>query len=547
MNERAQRWLLAVTLAAMSWAAIHAAAADESPAPSGRAVAFQPAVPESSTSLYQYIQLHRDSATGRMAADAMTLPDEPATRRFSRLRWVPGALEGLGTRHMQWDGSAKAAQTIALLEQIALGSTSAEAALYELLRADDVVTFYSDALDYAAARIPDAEPRLHDLARRLATQSRDRGPVKFGIAMLGSMGDESDLEIVRTLALHDEFGLYAAEAIAELAPQRQQALFEMAQKLNGWGRIEAVTLMTASPDPKLRRWLLTEAFRNDVTPQYLAYHCATIGDLADAMSDPANAADMEFLAGVSDLIQSLTRPGPSRDSQSYEEIPDVAIAYLQDVQGKKSSIGFLLTAQVLNEYANAAPWSADQKASVKKLAAPIIADKSWRRRVIAALSDDRADLEQAEVAARKLEIQTFDLHLRRLEKNGAVAKRWQIAFSAADPREAASLVNVAERTFAPRFAPGAVGRVNTSDAALEAVLQGVAKFPGTALAIVDQSLLDISPIVRRAAVETLVRWGGPYLRDLTVRRALNAAANEETDDALKARMVALLNVADAPP
>ena len=532
MSGRATCRCALVVLIGLLWAPIRGFALDDGPA---------------APSIYQYIQLHRDSATGRMPADSMTLPDEPAARRFSRLRWVPGALEGLGTRHMQWDGSAKAAQTIALLEQIALGSTSAEAALYELLRADDVVTFYSDALDYAAARVPDAEPRLHDLARRLATQSRDRGPVKFGIAMLGSMGDESDLEIVRTLALHDEFGLYAAEAIAELAPQRQQALFEMAQKLNGWGRIEAVTLMTASPDPKLRRWLLTEAFRNDVTPQYLAYHCATIGDLADAMSDPANAADMEFLAGVSDLIQSLTRPGPSRDSQSYEEIPDVAIAYLQDVQGKKSSIGFLLTAQVLNEYANAAPWSADQKASVKKLAAPIIADKSWRRRVIAALSDDRADLEQAEVAARKLEIQTFDLHLRRLEKNGAVAKRWQIAFSAADPREAASLVNVAERTFAPRFAPGAVGRVNTSDAALEAVLQGVAKFPGTALAIVDQSLLDISPIVRRAAVETLVRWGGPYLRDLTVRRALNAAANEETDDALKARMVALLNVADAPP
>jgi len=537
---------MTATLAAMFMVPMYSPAADENP--SGRAAApFLPAVPERSTSIYQYIQLHRDPATGRLTADGMVLPDEPATRRFSRLRWAPGALEGLGTRHIQWDGSAKAAQAIVLLEQIAAGSPSAEATLYDLLRADDVVTFYNDALDYAAARIPDAEPRLHDLARRLATQSRDRGPVKFGIAMLGSMGDENDLDIVRTLALHDEFGLYAAEAIAELAPQRQRALFDMAQKVTGWGRIEAVTLMTATPDPKLRRWLLTEAFRNDVTPQYLAYQCATIGDLADAMSDRANATDMEFLAGVSDLIQSLTRPGPSRDSQSYEQMPEVALAYLQDVQGKKDSIGFLLTAQVLNEYANAAPWTSDQKAAVKKLAAPIVADKGWRRRVIAVLSDDRADLEEAETAARKLSIETFPLHLRRLEKNGAVAKRWQLAFMAADPHDVGSLMNVAERTFARRFAPGAVGRVNTSDAALEAVLQGVRKFPGSAIPMVDQSLLDISPTVRRAAVETLVRWGGPYLRDMTVRRALSAAANEETDEALKARMVALLNVADAPP
>ena len=547
MNARTQRWFFAATLAVMLWPPIQAAAADETPTSGSRAAPFQPAVPESPTSIYQYIQLHRDSATGRMAADGMVLPDEPATRRFSRLRWLPGALEGLGTRHMEWDGSAKAAQAITLLQQIAAGSPSAEAALYELLRVDDVVTFYSDALDFAAARIPDAEPRLHDVARRLATQSRDRGPVKFGIAMLGSMGDENDLEIVRTLALHDEFGLYAAEAIAELAPQRQQALYEMAQKLNGWGRIEAVTLMTATPDPKLRRWLLTEGFRNDVTAQYLSYHCATIADFADEMSDPANATDMRFLAGVSDLIQSLIRPGPSRDSETYAEIPTVAIAYLQDVQGKKDSIGFLLTAQVLNEYANTAPWTAEQKAAVKKLAAPIIADKSWRRRVIATLSDDRADLEEAEVAANKLSIETFDLHLKRLTKNGTVVKRWQLAFSAADPRQLTSLMTLADKTFAPRFAQSAVGRANTSDAALEAVLQGVAKYPGTGIPIVDASLLDISPVVRRAAVETLVRWGGPYLRDMTVRRALSAAADGETDEILKARMVALLNVGDALP
>ena len=580
MTRVAQRWLVAATLVAMVGVAIRAGAAeadaaarDARPAPAAgdtaraptadaaggspaaraatpaRAAPFQPALPaENSTSLYQFIQIHRDSHTGRLAPEAATLPDEPAARRFSRLRWVPGALEGLGTRHMQWDGSAKAVQAVTLLIQIAAGHASAETALYELLRADDVVTFYNDALDYASARIPNAEPRLHDLARRLATQSRDRGPVKFGIAMLGSMGDESDLEIVRTLALHDEFGLYAAGAIAELAPERQQALYEMAQKVNGWARIEAVTLMTATPDQKLRRWLLTEGFRNDVTAQYLAYHCATIADLAGAMADPDTARDVEFLAGVSDLIQSLIKPGPSRDSQTYEQTPEVAMAYLQAVQGKKESIDFLLTAQVLNDYANAAPaWSSDQKASVKRLAAPILADKSWRRRVIAALSDDRGDLEQAEIAAAKLDIETFDVHVKRLSRNGAIADRWRLAFSAADPRQIVSLVNVAEKTFSPRFARGAVGRANTSDAALEAVLQGVAKYPGTGMPIVDASLLDISPVVRRAAVETLVRWGGPYLRDTSLRAALSAAADGETDEALKARMVALLNVGGDSP
>jgi hypothetical protein len=511
---------------------------------SGRAVALDegPAAP----SIYQYIQLHRDADTGRLSPDAMTLPDEPTARRFSRLRWVPGALEGLGTRHMQWDGSAKASQAVYLLDQIAGGNAEAEAALYELLRADDVVTYYSDALDYAAARIRNVEPELHDLARRLATTSRDRGPVKFGIAMLGSMGDESDLDIVRTLALHDEFGLYAAEAIAELAPERQRALFDMAQRVSGWGRIEAVALMTATADPNLRRWLLTEGFRNDVTPQYLAYHCATIADLAGALAEDPKRKDPALLAGVADLIQSLIKPGPARDAQMYAQTPQVAIAFLEQVQGNKSAIGFLLAAQVLKDHAEDAPWDAEQKLAVEKLATPIVNDKAWRKRVLAALADDGADLEQAEVAAQKLDLETFDVHLRRLSKNGGVAGRWQLAFTAAEPRQVPSLINVAQRTFGPRFAKGALNGANTSDRALEAVLQGVAKFPGAGIPIVDASLLDISPRVRRAAVEALVRWGGAYLRDESVRAALSAAAKEETDELLKARMVALLNAGALP-
>ena len=503
--------------------------------------------PTAPPSIYQYIGMNIDGASGRMSSDAITLPDEPAARRFSRLRWVPGALEGLGTRHMQWDGSAKASQASTFLEQYAEGDSSAEAALYELLRADDVVTFYNDTLDIAAARIGDAEPRLHDLARKLATQSKDRGPVKFGIAMLGSMGDPSDLDIVRRLALHDEFGLYAAEAIAELAPDRQESLYQMASHLSGWGRIEAVTLMTATPDQKLRRWLLTQAFRNDVTPQYLAFHCATIGNLEGALEgEMPTATDMELLSGIADLLQSLVRPPPSKDAQLYEGTARSAIAFLQQAQKRRDSLSFLLTAQMLKDHAPQSAWSADDKASIEALATPIVADKGWRKRVLAALGDDRANLTQAEVVARGLGIETFAIHLKHLGRNGAVAERWRLAFAAADPRQLRPLMDVAEKTFQRRFAQGAVDRANTSDEALEVVLQSVARSPGIGMGLVDSSLLDISPRVRRAAVETLVRWGGPYLREGSVRAALSAAVKDETDEALKARMVALLNAGDVP-
>src|SRR5262245_8066555 len=108
-----------------------------------------PSVQADETPLYDFIESHVDPTTGTLKPDAAVLPDEPASRRYSRIRWVPGALEGLGTRHMKWDGSEKASRAARLLELIAGGNDAAEPALYDLLRTDDVVTFYNDALDLA--------------------------------------------------------------------------------------------------------------------------------------------------------------------------------------------------------------------------------------------------------------------------------------------------------------------------------------------------------------------------------------------------------------
>jgi hypothetical protein len=521
--------------------------------------------------IYDFIRSHVDPVTGSLTPEALTLPDEPAARRYSRIRWVPGALEGLGTRHMKWDGSEKASRAARLLELVASGNDAAQPALYDLLRADDIVTFYNDALDLAAARVRNPEPELHEMARRFATESADRGAVKFGIAMLGSFGDEHDLQIVQTLALHDEFGLYAAEAIGELAPDRQHALYDMARKLNGWGRIEAISRMVATNDPTLRRWLLTEGFRNSVTPQYLAYQCATIADLAGALRDlsPQAKPDLPLLIGAADLIQSLVKPGPAAGFNKYEEAPQVATAFLQNIQKRREDVTFYLAALALRDYVAAltsspeqsAPgatiipltsddalrarlvrdddgastdvpqWTPTQQRDVAALATRVINDSSWHRHIVAAVLADTTDLDQAEAAAQKLDIKTFDLHLRRLSQHSANPHRWELAFAAAEPDDVKRLVGVAK---------------GTSGAALEAVLHGVARYPGAGMDMVETSLTNSDDRVRRAAVETLVRWGGPYLRNVSVRVALNDAARRESDEALKARIVALLNLGTLP-
>lgn len=530
-----RRLLICMAIACVSLSSLRARAADDS--------------------IYQYITARIDPTTGTLPAAAMTLPDEPVARRYSRIRWVPGALEGLGTRHMKWDGSEKASRVARLLELVSSGNIAAEEALYDLLRADDVVTFYNDALDLATIRIRNAEPQLHPMARRFVMESADRGPVKFGIALLGSFGDERDLKLIQTMALHDEFGLYAAEAIAEIAPDRERTLYQMARQVNGWGRIEAVSRMVATDDPMLRRWLLTEGFRNSVSAQYLAYQCATIADLAGALADlqPRGKPDLPLLIGASDLIQAMVKPGPAAGFSKYADAPRASALFLQNIRKQRDSVSFYLAAVALRDFVTApVEWSAEEQREVMTLATHVANDSSWRRRVIAAVTDDSTDLDQAEAAAEKLGIKTFDLHMHRLVRHSTNARRWELAFAVAQPDDIKKLVDTAQATFARRFADprlrhasnaGSSSGAEVGDASsLEAVLRAIARYPGTGMSIVESSLADADDRVRRAAVEALVRWGGAYVRGVSVRAALNTAVSGEADEALKARMVALLNL-----
>jgi hypothetical protein len=184
-----------------------------------------------------------------------------------------------------------------------------------------------------------------------------------------------------------------------------------------------------------------------------------------------------------------------------------------------------------------------------------VSDSGWHRQVVAAISDDATDLDQAETAAQKLGIKTFDVHLRRLTKHSINARRWELAFAAAEPDEVKRLVEVAQARFNARFADPSTHHTAEvqrelidarAGAALEAVLHGVARYPGSGMTLVESSLADVDDRVRRAAVEALVRWGGAYLRGVSVRAALNTAAQDEADEALKARMVALLNLGTIP-
>ena len=109
-----------------------------------------------------------------------------------------------------------------LIEHAATGDADARGALYEAARADGIVFALDEALDALARAGVAAEP-VAELARRMAGEALHREPLKLAISLLGRAGDERDVELLETVARHDEFSLVAGVALASVLDDPVQA------------------------------------------------------------------------------------------------------------------------------------------------------------------------------------------------------------------------------------------------------------------------------------------------------------------------------------
>ena len=61
-----------------------------------------------------------------------------------------------------------------------------------------------------------------------------------------------------------------------------QSYFQLAQKLRGWGRIHAISMLKATNE-EIRSWLLAEGWQNNIMPEYSAITIIKRTKLADLL------------------------------------------------------------------------------------------------------------------------------------------------------------------------------------------------------------------------------------------------------------------------
>lgn len=500
-------------------------------------------------SIFGHIQATLENS-GRLAASARNLPDEERHYKNGALRWAPGAKDGAFSYHADPGNSKKAAQRIAeLITAISKKNDLADKiALYNILSEDNILDFIDPAMEKIIAAEPPVQPHLHNYARWLAFESPDRGPVKFGIALLGLIRDNNDVDKITTLGKHDEFTLFSAVAIVNALDKSEQALWELAKCVDGWGRIHLVERLANTKNQTIKKWLLREGYKNSVMYEYLAYTCAVAGDLISELSMPNVAEDVLSAAG--DLIVALMNGGPAKNIDQYEDGAEATDLYLTNVEERADTLDVFLNVAAIRDFLEDKDvdwthrermgWAVNLRSDMLIDIHKILSDPKWKQLVLEKQNTTNDhEFWQVSQAANILGISLWEVYWQRLVKDPLRSARWYDVIKNADQERIKQIVALAiEKLPLTEIATGpademGMGPEFNAHSCLGFLLQDLGLYPGHGFELIKAGL--ISPVIRNRnmALRALSGWGAEHWPHGTRELLLHAKENEPNEHTRK--------------
>jgi hypothetical protein len=491
------------------------------------------------------------------------LPDDELVFKKAKFSWVGGAMDGV-FGHLSSGTEPKkrifgVVSAVQKLERDAQNKFLQE--LYELASQESflsIVDFVVEELEKDSKLENGA--RLAAIGRYFATRFGRREAVKFGLALIGVFGSREDVEILKTLGKNDEFTLYAAVAIARVSEHPEQALWEMAKNVQGWGRVQIVRRLKDTQNEEMQAWMLRDGFRNDVMNEYLACICARTGHLHEALTQ--KFVDQPLLDGAADIIQALTEGGPAEGIDDYERAAEVCESYLNLVWARPTNgLNHLMTVLRLRSFL-ASPsdwtkrlttgWTESRREQMKTICESIISRETWRPMVDAALAsaDEQAFFEGDQVA-QALGIDTWEAHYKRVKESLISSSSWFRLMQQTDDTRIDEVLGFAESVLPLErieTGPGdelGLGPTFQPHSALDFILQDLSRFPHRGWRLIKTGLC--SPVVRNRnmAIKALASWPRTSWTNeiqTVVQRARDAEPNKD----VKQRLESLLVGAPAP-
>jgi hypothetical protein len=452
-------------------------------------------------------------------------------------------MDGIRSRH---SGGRPVIEPIVgeIVETIRVSTTDGIRHLHDLLAGQRAVEVADGFVTEVRSRgLP--KDRLRALARRLAEHGSQREAVKLAIALLGACGDERDRDLLLLLGTLEELTLFAVVAIMRTQPNPQRTVYELAQRVKGWGRIHAVQRLKGCDDPDIKAWLLRDGFRNDITDEYLAHLAADTGDLYNALLEPH--LDEALLDGAGGILAALAAVGgPAADMRHYRDAVPALHRYAEHAAAAEPTLHRLDDLLAIERFLNGPAefdWPDGEPERLRKRYGTLLARPVWRGVVHAHLLDPVGEhgFNYALSCADGLGMPVIAPALRLLESDPLNAYVWQTVIRKADEHTIGQVVEAALRLlpldelgtgpeksggWAEKYAP---------DRAFGALTSGLADHPGAGAELLRVALSNRVTRVRRGALQALTAWP-PGRRPAEANDWVAAAAQIEPDDKLRAEL-----------
>lgn len=481
------------------------------------------------------------------------LPDEDIVFKPHKLRWVGGAMDGVlghGAESAVREKRVLAiVRTLQELQQRA--DDESLRALYDVVVEDAIV----GVIDAVTERLTDSpqsqnHSRLGEIGRYFASRAGHREAAKFGLALIGAFGDARDSELLRTLARSDEFTLFAGIALARVSDRPEQALWDLAKEVHGWGRVQMVRRLKDTSDPEIQAWMLREGFRNNVMDEYLACICARAGRLHEALNE--QFVDPVLLDGAAEIIRALIIGGPAEDIDDYEHSGDACESYMNIVWSRTDlSLRHFLTVAKSKwfltqpdgwEKRNQKQWTDSRRGNIQSLADDVLGRESWRSTITDALTSETKQIfHEGDEAAQVLSIDTWELHFSRVRVNLLTSSSWYRLMQQTNENRIGEVLTFAESVLPfdrIETGPGnelGLGPNFQPHQALDWILQDLRRFPGHGWRMIKGGLG--SPVVRNRnmAINALSEWD-PNSWSTEMRTEIERAIEIEPQADVKKRL-----------
>jgi hypothetical protein len=477
------------------------------------------AVPHGVSLLSHIEHLLPEGGRGPLPNGGEPLPDaRPAAA--NEIKWSAGSMDGVMSHHFGGPGTGN--------EPVA-----AAAAVVDLLRKKPDQRRFDRAVERIEAvggpqqidRFIESLVESRDLSRgNLATFARwlcehgtRRENVKAGIALLGISGTADDAQLIARLGLAEELTLFAVVGLTNLLPEPESAIFDLAQQVEGWGRVQAVQRLEGSTTPEIRDWLLRGGAENSVMTEYLALLAAQTGGLREALEA---GADGDLLGHGGELLRALANGGPVEAMEGYADAAPAMLAYLHQVQDAKPTLDLLDNLIALDHYARerAAEHpqiTAEQRTEIVHWIDSAMTRPQWQKTIREGLqSDDPSTLWRSMTSAERYGVDAEPTVRARLSESPFEQFMWQWLLMRADEEQLRGLIDEMEHTLpldSMNTGPAddyGLGAGYEAESCLGQGLQRMAQvnLPGVGWALVRTGLNNRVMRNRNTALRVLQQW-----------------------------------------